>query len=294
MCAASIDDGSYKPRVDRLPYYREAGRGHAARRRAAARSPNKRLEARTPVQRGKGRVAQDTDDHEAAEGQAHHADARLQAAVGPGERLGAPAHGNGDDQSTGRPCRRRSRGRKRADVEDPARGARLSAVPARTTRAAEPARPCIMPTSRLRRGKPVRSHGRGRDRGGDLGMRTPALRHGSGRAGGPARRRGGEHVDVNPVAGEAVKQMPAEKHEHRADRHLEPAGERRADGALGQDDGAGEGAERRHVAEAPDDAVTQDAAPRAVARREAGQRRQVVGLHGVLQAQEKAEEAGLP
>jgi hypothetical protein len=97
-------------------------------------------------------------------------------------------------------------------------------------------------------------------------------------------------VDVNPVAGEAVEQLPAEKHEHCPHRHLEPAGQRRADGVFGQDDRAGEGAERRHVAEAPDDAVADDAAPRAVARREAGQRRQVVGLHGVLQAQEKPNE----
>ena len=47
-------------------------------------------------------------------------------------------------------------------------------------------------------------------------------------------------VDVNAVAMEAVEQVSAQQHQHRAHCDLEPAGQGRADGALAHDDRAGE------------------------------------------------------
>jgi hypothetical protein len=96
-------------------------------------------------------------------------------------------------------------------------------------------------------------------------------------------------VDMNmdAFANQPVDDVTAKGHKHDADNNLKTVGDNRVNRAPRQHHGAGKDAEGRHVAYAPDGAMTDDLPP--VPGIAACHRGQVVGLKGVLHAKQQPE-----
>ena len=96
-------------------------------------------------------------------------------------------------------------------------------------------------------------------------------------------------VKMNPLLGQAVEQMAAEADQHQPDTDFQPRGEVSADRQIEHDRRAGERHQGQGMAKPPNRPMANDAADRGLARGQAADGGQVVGLERVLHPDQETQ-----